>query len=58
MQNDIMAVVKELQDNCLVNWRVNTTFLALVLKVDNPSSISDYRPISSLHEVYKILAKF
>ena len=39
-------------DKCL-----NTSFVALIPKNNNPCILSDYRPISLINSVYKILAK-
>lgn len=33
------------------------SFIALIPKNDNPSSLNDYRPISLIGSMYKILAK-
>lgn len=52
-----MAVVRELQDIGFVSYKINTTFLALIPKVVCPTHITDYRSISLLHGVYKILEK-
>ena len=35
----------------------NSTFLALIPKVDSPSSFEDFRPISLCNYVYKIIGK-
>ncbi|XP_028122010.1 uncharacterized protein LOC114319199 [Camellia sinensis] len=42
-----------------VDWikkGLNSTFLTLIPKIPNPSSLSDYRPISLLGCIYKVLA--
>ncbi|KAK4848515.1 hypothetical protein QYF36_013977 [Acer negundo] len=36
---------------------LNRAFIALIPKVDNPNSLKDYRPISLVNAMYKILAK-
>ncbi|KAK3218925.1 hypothetical protein Dsin_012895 [Dipteronia sinensis] len=36
---------------------LNHTFITLIPMVANPSSISDYRPISLVNSLYKVLAK-
>lgn len=36
---------------------INSSFIALVLKKDNPISLGDYRPINLIGSVYKILSK-
>lgn len=50
-------MVNELQYNYYVNWQLNTTFLTLLPMGDNPILDLDYRPISLLYKVYKILVK-
>ncbi|KAL2223530.1 UNVERIFIED_CONTAM: hypothetical protein Sindi_3085800, partial [Sesamum indicum] len=37
--------------------QINTTLLAVILKVHSPMSISDFRPISCCNVLYKIIAK-
>ncbi|KAK2421774.1 hypothetical protein QL285_032366 [Trifolium repens] len=36
---------------------INSTFIALIPKVDNPLKLNDFRPISLVGSMYKILAK-
>lgn len=36
---------------------LNATFIALIPKSDHPASASDYRPISLIGSVYKLIAK-
>ncbi|GAU42662.1 hypothetical protein TSUD_398680 [Trifolium subterraneum] len=36
---------------------INSTFIALIPKVDNPKKLNDFRPISLVGSLYKILAK-
>lgn len=57
MKPDITAVVRELLDQCFIDWRVNVTFLDLIPKRDGEKCISNYRLISPLQGVYKIMAK-
>lgn len=52
-----MVIVRELQVNYFVNWRVNNSFSALVAKKEGEGEAKDFRPISLLHWIYKILAK-
>lgn len=37
--------------------QVNNTFITLIPKVENPSSLADFRPISLANEVYKIISR-
>ncbi|XP_026396786.1 uncharacterized protein LOC113291472 [Papaver somniferum] len=36
---------------------VNSTFLTLIPKIDNPAKVSDYRPISCCNVIYKCITK-
>ena len=36
---------------------VNSTFIALIPKIDSPQMLSDYRPISLINSLYKVLVK-
>lgn len=36
---------------------INSTFVALIPKLDNPSTFNDFRPISLCNCIYKIIAK-
>ena len=47
-------------DFCINNSSVkhlNVTWVSLIPKTDNPSSIEDYRPISMVGALYKIISK-
>lgn len=45
MKNDIMKVVWALQNRGFLDWRINTTFVTLIPKVDGITSVHDYCPI-------------
>jgi len=36
---------------------INSTFVALIPKIDSPQRLNDFRPISLVGSMYKILAK-
>lgn len=57
MKGDITKIVAELQNNCFLNWRINNTFLVLLPKKEGEKRVEDFRRISLLHGVYKIIAK-
>lgn len=47
----------EFHNNGIINQSTNATFIALVLKKSQTNMISDYRPISLVTSLYKIIAK-
>lgn len=57
MKKDIMAIVNEFFHNNYLDWRLNTTFVALVPKKEGEKEIKDFRPISLLLGIYKIIGK-
>ena len=54
---DVMAVCKEFHDHGQFEKSLNTTFLALIPKKAGAVEIKDFRPISLVGRVYKIIAK-
>ena len=57
MGDDILKVV---EDSCLsgrISTCFNSTFIALIPKVDNPKSLNDFRPISLCNCIYKVITK-
>ena len=56
MEKDILAVFEEFFHHCKFEKSLNATFIALILKKNVASNISDFCPISLVGSVYKILA--
>ncbi|GKV36996.1 hypothetical protein SLEP1_g45072 [Rubroshorea leprosula] len=54
---DVIKFLHEFHKNGKLVRGLNTSFIVLVLKVDNPQKIEEYRPISLIGVMYKILAK-
>src|SRR3954464_12910339 len=52
-----MKFVNELFEFATLPKAVTASFLALIPKVDNPSSLDDFRPICLISSMYRILAK-
>ncbi|XP_028098838.1 uncharacterized protein LOC114298468 [Camellia sinensis] len=52
---------KEFTEVEIKEWRllkgINSSFITLIPKKDNPIGLSDYRPISLVESIYKIIAK-
>nr|KYP55936.1 Transposon TX1 uncharacterized [Cajanus cajan] len=57
LKGDIVRMVKEFHANGKLPKGTNSTFITLIPKVDDPQSLDDYRPISLVGCLYKILAK-
>lgn len=57
IERDFMAVVKEFQNGGRLDWHLNCTFICLIPKKPGASSFKDFRPISLIGGVYKIITK-
>lgn len=54
---DIAAVVKHFERHGRIDQSCNSSFISLVPKIKDPSFFSDYRPISLIGSIYKIISK-
>jgi len=57
LKDDVMRFVSEFHRNGKLAKGINAMFIALIPKVDNPQRLHDFRPISLVGSLYKILAK-
>ena len=57
LKGDIMCFIHDFHRNDKLTKGINTTFIALIPKVDSPQSLNDFRPISLVGCLYKILSK-
>ncbi|KAK3199072.1 hypothetical protein Dsin_022487 [Dipteronia sinensis] len=57
IREDFMRFIKEFHKDGALVKDLNNTFLTLIPKTLNPVSIGDFRPISLIGAMYKILAK-
>ncbi|XP_075665589.1 uncharacterized protein LOC142635288 [Castanea sativa] len=57
VERNILAVFEEFYQHSKFEKSLNATFIALIHKKNDASNIRDFRPISFLGSVYKILAK-
>jgi hypothetical protein len=57
LSKEIFLMVTEFFRNCNLLKGIISSFVALIPKNKNPASISEYRPISPIHGLYKIVAK-
>jgi len=55
--NDILKVVEDSRTSGRLPASFNSTFIALIPKIDNPSSLDDFRPISLCNCIYKVISK-
>jgi hypothetical protein len=54
---DILEVVEESRKVGHIHAPLNSTFIALIPKIDNPQSFEDFHPISLCNVIYKVIAK-
>ncbi|GKV12840.1 hypothetical protein SLEP1_g23934 [Rubroshorea leprosula] len=57
IKEDVIEFLQEFHKNSKMVRGLNSSFIVLVPKVDNPQKIEEYRPISLIGVIYKILAK-
>ena len=57
VEKDVLVVFEEFFQHCMFEKSLNATFIALIPKKNDASNIRDFRPISLVGSVYKILAK-
>jgi hypothetical protein len=57
MQHDLFTMVLEFFRRGYLPKGINTSYIALIPKVTGSSSFNDYKPISLLNGLYKIIAK-
>ena len=56
VERDVLAVFEEFFQHCKFEKSLNATFIALIPKKIDASNICDFRPISLVGSLYKILA--
>lgn len=57
LKDDFMRFITEFHRNGKLAKGINSTFIALIPKVDSPQLLNDFRPISLVGCMYKVLAK-
>ena len=57
VEKDVLAIFEEFFQHCKFEKSFNATFIALIPKKIDASNFRDFRPISLVGSVYKILAK-
>lgn len=57
IKSDLMMVINEFELSSMIDWRLNCTNLTLIPKCAGAVSLRNYRPISLIGSVYKIISK-
>lgn len=57
VKEDFVTFVSEFHSNGWLVRGANNTFLTLIPKVENPVKLNEFRPISFIGCMYKVLAK-
>lgn len=57
IKGDLLKVFAEFFENRIINMGANATFFVLNPKKEGASGLSDFRPISLVSSLYKIIAK-
>ena len=57
LKEDFMRFITEFHRNGRLTKGINATFIALIPKVSSPQRLNDFRPISLVDCMYKVLAK-
>jgi len=57
VKGDVMHFITDFHRNDRLTRGINTTFIALIPKVNSPQRLNDFRPISLVGCLYKILSK-
>lgn len=57
IKNDLMDTMANFHDQNILDLRSNATFISLIPNCEHANRVSDFRPISFVGSVYKILAK-
>ncbi|KAK3206440.1 hypothetical protein Dsin_020486 [Dipteronia sinensis] len=57
IQQDFMNFINEFYNDGSIVKDLNNSFIVLIPKIGNPTSMRDFRPISLIRSMYKVLAK-
>eukprot|EP00253_Pinus_taeda_P003262 PITA_03262 len=54
---DLLNIIEQSRRNGRISSAIKSTFIALILKANHPTSFNEFRPISLCNCLYKIIAK-
>lgn len=57
LKNDLLEAYNEFADTAIIPKGVNAAFITLIPKVSNPMVVKEFKPISLISSIYKILSK-
>ena len=57
LQEDFMRFISDFHWNGKLSKGINNTFIALIPKIECPQRLNDFRPISMVRSLYKVLSK-
>lgn len=57
VKGDVMATLKKIHEEAFLDLRSNATFISLIPKLEEACRISNFRAISLVGSIYKILSK-
>lgn len=56
-EKNILRIFLTFSKSGYLDWRLNTSFISLIPKINGPSNVKDFRSIALLSGLYKLLAK-
>lgn len=57
VKTEVMATIGEFQERGNLEKSLNVSFVVIIAKQEGASSMKDYRPISIMGSIYKIISK-
>ncbi|XP_028117458.1 uncharacterized protein LOC114315090 [Camellia sinensis] len=57
IKKEILMFIRDFHTHCKLTYGINSSFITLIPKNENPVELGNYRPISLVGSIYKILSK-